>query len=313
MNCGCISLPYMERWKDAGVLKDPGKRAFTDEEIRLNPAKADYAEMLNAPTMDSVLRNLNAGKGLPMFEDATTKGQARLLTKAIMQASSELDYPDEPTGLKAVRFKHGKYDSQAVAEKIYGRAYLSLLNLPAHNSCNQHLLELQKECDRLGLPRIRGVHMSAGRSAATMGDGVLAISKAMNQFFPNAEKLAALSAVTRPSEWSVGVDMAKRPSTSVEYFAFGEDRLKTVMWHEFGHHIHQQLGVKSLSDYNAPALEGKLKALFGKESVRPSKYADTNSKEWFAESYALFKMGRKDLIDPVLTDLLGKIEKGVPL
>jgi hypothetical protein len=44
INCGCISLPYMESWKDAGLLTDPGKRPFSAEEIRLNPVKQELAE-----------------------------------------------------------------------------------------------------------------------------------------------------------------------------------------------------------------------------------------------------------------------------
>jgi len=47
VNCGCMSTPYMDAWKDAGVLKDPGKRAFTDQEIALNPTKADYAAAMD--------------------------------------------------------------------------------------------------------------------------------------------------------------------------------------------------------------------------------------------------------------------------
>ena len=43
INCGCISLPFMDSWKDAGVLQDPGKRPFSEEEIRLNPVKQELA------------------------------------------------------------------------------------------------------------------------------------------------------------------------------------------------------------------------------------------------------------------------------
>lgn len=39
INCGCVSLPYMESWAEAGSLANPGKKAFTAEEIALNPTK----------------------------------------------------------------------------------------------------------------------------------------------------------------------------------------------------------------------------------------------------------------------------------
>jgi hypothetical protein len=47
INCGCLSIPYMESWKNVGVLKDSGKRAFTEQEIALNPTKADYAAAMD--------------------------------------------------------------------------------------------------------------------------------------------------------------------------------------------------------------------------------------------------------------------------
>jgi len=52
-----MSIPYMDAWKDAGVLKDPGKRAFSDQEITLNPAKADYAAAMDGPTLAEQLGN----------------------------------------------------------------------------------------------------------------------------------------------------------------------------------------------------------------------------------------------------------------
>lgn len=39
INCGCVMLPFMKSW-DVAV---PGKKPFSEEEIRLNPTKADMA------------------------------------------------------------------------------------------------------------------------------------------------------------------------------------------------------------------------------------------------------------------------------
>ena len=41
INCGCISLPYMDEWAEAGLLEHPGKKPFSAEEIALNPTKAE--------------------------------------------------------------------------------------------------------------------------------------------------------------------------------------------------------------------------------------------------------------------------------
>lgn len=73
MNCGCISLPYMDEWKEAGILKYPGKRAFTEQEIALNPAKADYAEMEAGPTMQEIL----AGKTSETVKNETLSAKIR--------------------------------------------------------------------------------------------------------------------------------------------------------------------------------------------------------------------------------------------
>ncbi len=44
INCGCISLPYMDAWAEAGALANPGKKPFTAEEIALNPLNQELAE-----------------------------------------------------------------------------------------------------------------------------------------------------------------------------------------------------------------------------------------------------------------------------
>lgn len=39
INCGCISLPFMDEW----TVETPGKRPFTDQELALNPNKRNLA------------------------------------------------------------------------------------------------------------------------------------------------------------------------------------------------------------------------------------------------------------------------------
>jgi len=51
INCGCISLPYMDSWADDGLLAIPGKKPFSAEEIALNPLKQEIAE---GPTLDEI-------------------------------------------------------------------------------------------------------------------------------------------------------------------------------------------------------------------------------------------------------------------
>ena len=45
INCGCLSLPYMEHWRVA----QPDRQPFSDQEVFLNPRKRDIARELNPP------------------------------------------------------------------------------------------------------------------------------------------------------------------------------------------------------------------------------------------------------------------------
>jgi hypothetical protein len=98
VNCGCISLPYMDKWAKAGALKDPGKRAFTDEEIALNPAKADYAEMEAGPTMEEIFAAQDKAK-------AAAKTKRALKGIAKEQGQAELDRLIAAADAKAAGFK----------------------------------------------------------------------------------------------------------------------------------------------------------------------------------------------------------------
>ena len=43
INCGCQSLPYMASWAEASLLRNPGRREFTDEEIAAVPMRGELA------------------------------------------------------------------------------------------------------------------------------------------------------------------------------------------------------------------------------------------------------------------------------
>ncbi|MCJ9428554.1 phage minor head protein [Kordiimonas marina] len=44
INCGCLSLPIMDHWQ----VRTPGRQAFTQEELKLNPFKRDLAAALGS-------------------------------------------------------------------------------------------------------------------------------------------------------------------------------------------------------------------------------------------------------------------------
>ena len=47
--------------------------------------------------------------------------------------------------------------------------------------------------------------------------------------------------------------------------------------------------------------------IFGKRNTMPSKYADRNGKEYFAENFAMYFMGRKEQVSPDIKELIERI------
>jgi hypothetical protein len=119
----------------------------------------------------------------------------------------------------------------------------------------------------------------------------------------------------------------QRPWTAEEYYDNAWERGYSTMDHEFGHHVHQQMFASDWSNHSSPPLERWLKKHIHKTNLdnAPTRYSvDTwedgrlKYREWFAENYALWKGGRKGLVDPYLHGLMealddveaGKITQG---
>jgi len=95
-----------------------------------------------------------------------------------------------------------------------------------------------------------------------------------------------------------------------DLFAYNQD----TFWHEFGHHIHQQINTTNISEYKGrpwTPMEIKIRDLYrdlldrlDPDVMFPSKYSKKNFKEWFAESYSAHKMGRDDLVAAEFLDFL---------
>lgn len=126
------------------------------------------------------------------------------------------------------------------------------------------------------------------------------------------------------SEWKVGDDIKLRPYTNDKYFS-GIDKMRSTLYHEFGHQLHQMLGKRGRrAVVGAPPLEKQLKTMFfnkfhgaapgniggrgieRKNQLRTT-YATTNEFEWWAESFSAYMMGRPDLADPDLVKLIEEL------
>lgn len=142
------------------------------------------------------------------------------------------------------------------------------------------------------------------------------ISKKAFEAKRQAQKVGS-AAEFKPSEWKPGDDLTKRPHTVDHYFS-GMDRARSVMYHEMGHHVHQtyaQRGHRNV--YGAPPIERLLDHIWAKVRIDKeatsqirSKYAFTNSKEWFAEQFALYFMGRKDMASVEAVKLIEELIDG---
>jgi len=110
------------------------------------------------------------------------------------------------------------------------------------------------------------------------------------------------------SNWQVG-DLGRRPFNAQEYFDTGEERLRMVVSHEFGHHTHQQYGVVSKSEYFAPPTEKKVKDVFKRLNPNkfPTEYASVSSHEMWSECFGLYRMGRTDLVPKEVLELIKEL------
>jgi hypothetical protein len=100
-----------------------------------------------------------------------------------------------------------------------------------------------------------------------------------------------------------------RPFSIESYFVDELDKMRSIMYHEFGHAVHQLVKInlddylKYKSTYVTP-IELKMTRISRKFGSSATRYSDANAKEWFAENFSLYHMDRKDLVDPKFIDFL---------
>lgn len=129
---------------------------------------------------------------------------------------------------------------------------------------------------------------------------------------------ARKASVESVSQWKRGDDPKGRPHGSPDYFT-GIDKARAVMFHETAHAVHQMHG-KTVPRHQAkPPLEIELERIFLRKyygvtpehraavALRPTEYSGANSKEWFAENFALYMMGRLDLVDEEVKDIIERL------
>lgn len=182
------------------------------------------------------------------------------------------------------------------------------------------LPELNAISVSFGLPPLRGIRgVGRAKAPANMGDGVLGIGTVELTRWYKHYKPEKIS-------WTQGTAKALKPDSVTLNFENGTDRVKSMLYHEMGHHIHQMHKVRTKTRYagtrffyddgwkmkDAPDVEKELKKTKGRKSQRsnaPSVYGESNDHEWFAENFSAWQMGLNDVIDPDFFPLIEKIKK----
>lgn len=162
--------------------------------------------------------------------------------------------------------------------------------------------ELDQLADTFGIPRTRTFKANRGRSIANMGDASMGWNKKWIESF-------GAGGAKEVSSWKRGDPLSQRPFNAISYMDNAYDQMRTVAYHEFGHQVHQLYGLnKGLGTYYDPFVEGKIR---GRNITGgPSRYSQSNPREWFAENFAMWAMRREDLVDPEFIELIEELLEG---
>lgn len=115
------------------------------------------------------------------------------------------------------------------------------------------------------------------------------------------------------STYKLGDDKSDRPWSTKEYFPDGLDKTRALVYHEFGHHIHQTYKLKERYRRDETYLESRLASFWRQTSKdeleyhAPSTYGMSNQHEYFVESFAMYMLNRKDMMHPKMLELIEEI------
>ena len=247
------------------------------------------------------------------------KESEKRINKTIQDGLNDSRYPRLPDGRIISRFTGGRHIGKT-----------SLRNLSEEDATRISIIfdELNEIAEKYNLPKLRGIYTERRGAIMSMGDGVLKVNpdslkftRSRQRFLDSMNRFNKTNiTMAKYKSWKYGDDFGwkyngkkyDRPFGVDHYLDDDLEMLRNTMYHEFGHHVHQMKYVnKDTTDYGRgfmPRVEAQLPQITGKKY--PSNYAKTNSKEWFAENFALYEIGsRKDLIDPKFLKLIEELQK----
>jgi SPP1 gp7 family putative phage head morphogenesis protein len=187
--------------------------------------------------------------------------------------------------------------------------------------------DMDKLCDLFNVPRLKGIlPINSGSTIANMGDSTMGLNNNLlrrmllglndKSSFATIREVNTWTKKTRKSagksEWAFG-----RPWTIDDFLDNDYDRARSTFFHELGHHIHQMYKTQPNQRYfgkNSTPIELLMVKKYGKYTTSkrhsPSRYGDTNTKEWFAENFSAYFMNKRDKVDDLFLDLIEDMMKG---
>ena len=273
---------------------------YEDEEEVLKDTSVIKKELTKTTTAVNVTSLSNKIQSNKLTVVPLAVSQARI-TKQLLKNGQDKRYPRNTNGSLKTRFRGGK-----LAGQITG---FNKLSEKVATQISVLMDELDELAIQYNIPKLRGINVNfRSRHVAAMGDGTLKIGKSINKrsygTHTKSEKLENVLG-------EFLTDKKAKPFVADGFFETDLESMRVVLYHEFGHHVHQSIGMISSTNVAAgylPIVEKKLIVAFrGRKLKSATLYADTNSKEWFAENFSLYHNNKKDLCDPSFIDFLEEI------
>jgi hypothetical protein len=222
--------------------------------------------------------------------------------------------------------------------KNIGIVNLGRMSDKASSMVNTIMKELDELAVKYNVPKIRSITANRRMSStmARMGEGNLSVNP---NFFENVLNKKSKTNMVRedylakfklgddvskeiykypkrmtPEQWKKIQASWKRPHNAFNYFDDELDKVRNLIYHEFGHQIHQMKFMNKpevVADFLKekygflPPIEVKL----GNMRIArtgATRYSNKNTSEWFAENFSLYAMDRKDLVDPNFIEFFTK-------
>ena len=293
INCRCVTV-YIDADDDVVDEKIPEVDESSGVRIRPDGRPIGLAE-------DEIEKKYLSGLGVGEKILAKHETRAKIRTKLKESAEKWPEYSKkESRFMERHPSQYGILDS-SVSEKLADSTFI----------INEVMDELNVLSDLLKAPRLRGIVpiKAISNAAADMGDGVMGIN------YLTIERINTYAFKKKPnskSAWKRGDNLNDRPFTSNSFVDSYADDLRTTMYHEYGHLVHQTYKSSDRKLYYNPPAEKWMvrKKLRGTASTL---YADTDGAEWFAENFALWAEGKDELVSPRFVKLINAIKNGADL